>query len=367
MVMNCMMQFDDNFDSEQSRFAADLLRARVSELAETAARMLVEDHPPIAARYAPDPYSKWREHMGGRLSDLASAICLNAPEIFGTQVAWTRQAFVARGVPTHDLSTSLDVLEAVLVRELPEPDLIAARACFAAARAALAQGADVPPATLSVATREGRLAAEYLVAILEGDRRTASRLIMDAVRKGMSIRTVYLEVLLPVQREVGRMWHINELSVAEEHFATSTTRAVMAQLMAEAPVAASNQCVILLAAVEGNTHDLGVRAVADFFEIAGWRVIELGANVPASDLVRAAIDYSVDIVAISAAMPSQIGTIEATIAMLRAQLGESCPPVIVGGAAFCSCEEVWQKVGAAAFTNDIDEAIAIAGRLVHLS
>jgi hypothetical protein len=65
-------------------------------------------------------------------------------------------------------------------------------------------------------------------------------------------------------------------------------------------------------------------------------------------------------------MPSQIGTIEASIAMLRAQLGDSCPPVIVGGTAFCSCEEDWHKVGAAAFTNDIDEAIAAAARLVQL-
>jgi methanogenic corrinoid protein MtbC1 len=361
-----MMQCDDNFDAEQCRFAADLLRARVAELAETAARAFVQAQPRLAARYAPDPFSKWREHMAGRLSDLAAAICLNAPGIFGLQVAWTRQAFVARGVPTEDLVASLDVLEGVLIRELPEPDLIAAKACFAAARDAIAGGEAVPPASLSVATTEGRLAAEYLVAILEGDRRKASRLVMDAVQRGMPVRTAYLQVLLPVQREVGRMWHINELSVAEEHFATSTTRAVMAQLMSVAAVAPANHRVILLAAVEGNTHDLGVRAVADFFEMAGWRVIELGANVPAADLVRAAIDYSVDIVAISAAMPSQIGTIEASIAMLRAQLGDSCPPVIVGGTAFCSCEEVWHKVGAAAFTNDIDEAIAAAARLVQL-
>jgi len=360
-----MTQCDDNFDAEQCRFAADFLRTRVSELAETAARTFVHALPKLAARYAPDPLTKWKEHMAGRLSDLASAICMNAPSIFGLQVAWTRQAFVARGVPTQDLSASLEVLEAVLIRELPEPDLIVAKACFAAARDALATGDDLPPASLSVGTSEGRLAAEYLVAILEGDRRKASQLVIDAVRGGMPVRTAYLQVLLPVQREVGRMWHINELSVAEEHFATSTTRAVMAQLMAIATVAPANHRVILLAAVEGNTHDLGVRAVADFFEMAGWRVIELGANVPAADLVRAVIDYSVDIVAISAAMPSQIGTIEESVAMLQARLGDSCPPVIVGGTAFCSCEEVWHKVGAAAFTNDIDEAIAVANRLVQ--
>jgi methanogenic corrinoid protein MtbC1 len=88
---------------------------------------------------------------------------------------------------------------------------------------------DDEPAELSTRllpdTPEGRLAAEYLLAVMEGDRRRASQLILDAVDQGQSVRDVYLRVLLPAQQEVGRMWLVGEINVAEEHFASATTKA----------------------------------------------------------------------------------------------------------------------------------------------
>ena len=80
-------------------------------------------------------------------------------------------------------------------------------------------------------TAEGRLASEYLLAVLEGDRRRASHVILDTVDGGRAIRDVYLQVLLPAQREVGRMWLVGEVNVAEEHFASATTKMVMSPTM----------------------------------------------------------------------------------------------------------------------------------------
>ena len=46
-----------------------------------------------------------------------------------------------------------------------------------------------------------------------------------------------------------------------------------------------------MAAVAGNQHDIGLHAVADFFEMAGWRSILLGADVPAADLAQDLLSY----------------------------------------------------------------------------
>jgi hypothetical protein len=40
---------------------------------------------------------------------------------------------------------------------------------------------------------------------------------------------------MPAQAELGMMWHADEISVAEEHFVSPTTRKVIAQVMARAP------------------------------------------------------------------------------------------------------------------------------------
>ncbi len=52
---------------------------------------------------------------------------------------------------------------------------------------------------------------------------------------GRSVGELYLNVLLPAQAELGRMWLAGEINVAEEHFASQATRMVMAQLTRPQP------------------------------------------------------------------------------------------------------------------------------------
>ena len=136
-------------------------------------------------------------------------------------------------------------------------------------------------------TPHGRLASTYLLALLEGDRRSASRTILDAVDSPENVQNIYLRVLLPAQAELGRMWMAGEINVAEEHFASHTTKIVMGQLLSRAEFQPHNGKTVLAAAVAGNRHDIGLQAVADFFDMAGWRTIQLGADVPITDLALA--------------------------------------------------------------------------------
>ena len=49
---------------------------------------------------------------------------------------------------------------------------------------------------------------------------------------------------------------------------------------------------VLLACVAGNHHAVGLRMVADAFQLAGWDVQYLGANVPTAALVRQAAEWN---------------------------------------------------------------------------
>lgn len=354
-------------DHEHARFIADMIRFRNAELAELAANRLLRDHPEVASRYRPQPLQKWKEKLEGRLSDLAAAVAAASPEVFAVQTDWARIAFAARKVPVSDLLLSLRALASTLEHELPHEDrgVITSYITFALSR--ITSHNVQPPSSLSIHSPQGRLAAEYLLAILEGDRNSASDILLSAVKSGLSVTSAYTNVLVPAQRELGRMWHIGEISVAEEHFATATTRRVMCQLMSATNRAASNGKCVLVAAVEGNAHDLGIRVVGDFFELAGWRVIELGANVPMADLATAAMDFGADVVAISATIPNQLTTVEDTIRLIRAELtplGLS-PKVIVGGAAFFSCPELWSQIGADGYSADAAHAVELAEKLTN--
>jgi methanogenic corrinoid protein MtbC1 len=359
-----MSESSDPSLHDHRRFIADLFRARKFELSKVAAKELLHLHPDLEPRYRPQALEKWSEQFEGRIGDLAAALSVGEPTIFGEQVRWACCAFGARGVPREDLASSLKVLHACCVHEVPPDDRRILEACFEKAQEVLNEADLDDPLPHVLCTGEGRIAAAYLIALFEGDRQRATQIVLEAVKGGMTVTAAYSSVLLPALREVGRMWHLNEISVAEEHFATATTRAVMSRLAEAAPAAASKGKRILCAAAEGNTHEMGPRVIGDFFEMAGWQAVDLGANVPAAELVLAAADFHVNLVAISAAMPDQLSVVEDTIRMLHADLGDGCPPIMVGGNAFSACPKAWVTIGADGHASDADEAVRLGERLV---
>lgn len=362
---------DASFESGfQGRFVGELIAARSRELAELAAAELIARHAPLASRYQPLPREKWVASYIGRLADLSAALFAERPDLLAAQVAWARTAFAARGAPVDDLRDSLIVLRDVLLREVTPEDASVVDACLRGAIESLTQS-DAPPSRLTSDTPHGRVGAAYLLKILEGDRIAAAKVVHQAMRNGLSVRRAYLDVLVPVQQELGRMWHLNEITVAEEHFATSTTLSVMSQLLPLAESQPRDGRAMLAASVDGNTHDLGLRVVADFFEMAGWRTVHLGASVPTADLISAVRDFSVDLVALSVALTNQVPSVAGAIDSLRHALGDQCPKILIGGAAFAGGSaighdgrELWRGLGADGFAASADAAVSIADRLV---
>jgi len=356
--------------TDQHQFLAQLLWARQQELGERAAWHLVRHFPQSAGRYGPVPAEHWRDQLSCRIGELAAAIDTARPEIFANQLAWAKVAFAARGVPIEDLESALASLRATIVPEVDPDDVPLVEHALQVAQARLRDGPTEVPSRLSVDSKHHRLAAEYLLAILQGDRMRAGRVVVGAVSsQQINVPEAYTEIFVPVQKELGRMWHMGEVNVAEEHFSTATTLMVMSQILPMAKVSPSNGHVMLAASVETNSHDLGLRMVADFFELAGWRVVYLGASVPAEDLAIAVRDFQADLVALSAALPVHLRAVEDTIAVLRdssERSAKSGKPVkiIVGGNAFLDAPDTWRLFGADGFARNATEAVELGNRLV---
>lgn len=343
-------------------FAAECLLAQRAEIARVAAERLVAAHPELAQRYWPDPAGKWAAHHEGRVLDLAAALSGAGPAQFREQIAWAATAFEAREVPVEDLRHSLGVLGEVVARHLAPEDCRLVAAHLDAGLAALDGAHPAPPTALSVQTRHGRLGAEYLLALLKGDRRAAVDLVLHAAQRGeLSVRDAYTEVLQPVQRELGRMWHLNEITVAEEHFATATSELTLSALYGMLPRQSANGLSVVACAVEGNAHVLGIRMVADFLEMAGWRVLFLGGNLPAADVAMCALTFRPELLALSATLAIHLDAVRETIRQVRAA---HRLPIIVGGAAFAGSHDLWRAVGADDIADSATEAVERAQRLI---
>ena len=251
--------------NQNNEFVANVLRRSSRAFAGYAASELLETYPEAEKGFQPDPLAGWQNWLAGRVQELVASIAVGRPRLFIDQVQWGKTVLQTRGISPEHFGRGLEALRKVLASELPaQAGPMAAEYVDQALERFDESQADISVRLLPD-TVLGRLASTYLLVLLEGDRRRASRLILEALDGGHDVRELYLQVLLPAQEELGRMWLANEVNVAEEHFASQTTRMVMAQLLPRATLRPSNGKTMIAAAVAGNQHDIGLQAVADFF------------------------------------------------------------------------------------------------------
>lgn len=343
-------------DLQQS--ASQTIDARRDALAGAVTARHFALHPELDARYGEPGRAKCRQDAHYHLSYLAEAIAASSPSLFADYVSWAQAMLAGRGIPAEDLARNLEVLQEALRDELPADEAEIAAGYVASGLRRLPEASPAPPAPLS------GLAGEYLAALLRGDRHTASRLVLDAVGGGVPIKDVYLGVFQACQHEVGRLWQMNRLSLAQEHYCTAATQLVMSQLYPHVFSGERNGLTLVATCVAGDLHEIGVRMVSDFFEMEGWNTFYLGADTPIPSVLQTLRERRADVLAVSATITSHVRAVARLIAEVRAAEGDRVK-ILVGGYPFNVDPDLWRRVGADACARDADEAIAAATRLAR--
>ena len=198
----------------------------------------------------------------------------------------------------------------------------------------------------------------YLDALRRGDRRAAFRALDDALDAGAELDDLYLDVVQPAMREIGRLWEQNVLTVAEEHAATAITQAAMARMFERVFVWRDVRTPRLLAAcAEDERHQMGLRMLCDLLELDGWETTYLGASVPVESLVDFVHKHNPDVVALSATIAPHIPRIRDAITAIRDATLPKQPLIAVGGRAFHSDPSLADRVGADLTAEDAAVAV----------
>ena len=103
----------------------------------------------------------------------------------------------------------------------------------------------------------------------------------------------------PALYEVGRLWEQNKITVAAEHLATAITEGILNSFYGDILPEKYNGRKVVLACVEKEEHQVGIKMVADVFEMNQWESFFLGPGFPTSDLVKYIKEIKPDMVAIS--------------------------------------------------------------------
>ncbi len=169
------------------------------------------------------------------------------------------------------------------------------------------------------------------------------RMVVEGVRTGLETTVAeLLERMGPLEivegplmagmDEVGRLFGEGKLIVAEVLVSAEVMQAAVRLLRPHlAPGESAVRGSILLATVRGDVHDIGKNLVGMVFEAGGWRVVDLGVQVPSERIVAAWRRERTDLVGLSGLLVRSARQMAATVADLAAE-GVRVP-VLVGGAA----------------------------------
>lgn len=195
-----------------------------------------------------------------------------------------------------------------------------------------------------------------LEAALRGDHQVVRRACTTALADGYPIGGLVVEVLAPIQQQLGERWLTGEISVADEHRATAALDTVLAAVELELPSMPHAPPVICVCA-EGEWHAMAARMLALVLGSYGWPVVYLGPSLPAADLATMARETDAAAVAIST---STVAALPGAARCVRAIVNEA-RPVLVGGHAFDAVPQAAAALGAPVFSDPRLAAEAIGG------
>ncbi|MBD3212253.1 MAG: cobalamin-binding protein [Candidatus Lokiarchaeota archaeon] len=320
--------------------------------------------PGLKEKYENYEKEKALEDITFHLDHLFTCYRLGKPKLFNEYVSWTRSLLETRGITRNEIKITFETMKNILFINLPERVCVDISEYFELIEEkALNKELKVESLLNFKSNLEDPLAVEYLDAILNKSRREATDLILNALNIDYTIKDLYLRVFQPVQYEIGRLWQLNEISVAKEHFCTATTQMIISNLY---PYIFSTETIdktVIATSVSKDLHEVGIRMVADFFEMEGWNTYFLGANTPLKSVINEIKEKNADLLAVSATLIIYVESIQDIIHAIKSENMDV--KILVGGFPFNFDPNLWQDIGADAFASDAESAISIANNLIN--
>ena len=195
---------------------------------------------------------------------------------------------------------------------------------LAAAEAAALAAAAEPRADQAVAFSPAAARRDLDVSLSAFDEARAHA-VLDELLSTATLDSILSDVLIPFLRELGKRWERREITVAQEHFASSVLRGRLLGLARGWDRGIGPR--VLLSCAPGEQHDLGLVAFGLALRARGFRILYLGADTPIESVAQTARAARPRAVVVSAVSAERFKEIAGALRELAAEY-----PVYLGGA-----------------------------------
>ena len=192
---------------------------------------------------------------------------------------------------------------------------------------------------------------DLLDAVVHGNQKQAIALTGKLMATGADPQEILNEGLIAGMTEVGDRFKCGDYFVPEMLIAARAMKSGLELLRPQlVDTGVKPVGTVVLGTVRGDLHDIGKNLVGMFLEGAGFKVVDLGVDVPAEKFVSAVKENNATVVGMSALLTTTMAyTLDVINALQAANLRDKVK-VIVGGAPIT--EEWAKRIGADAFAVD---------------
>lgn len=199
-------------------------------------------------------------------------------------------------------------------------------------------------------------------AIGMGLKEAAAQAAEQSIQKKTGLELIDNEIV-PALDQVGRQFEEKTLFLPQLLMSAEAAKAAFEVIKSRLGKQETGQgrLTIVIATVKGDVHDIGKNIVKVLLENYGFRVIDLGKDVPPEAVLEAVQKESAGLVGLSALMTTTVASMRDTIALLRAE-APGCK-VMVGGAVLT--QEYADRVGADFYGSDAMASVRYAMQLAE--
>ena len=203
--------------------------------------------------------------------------------------------------------------------------------------------------------------------IIDGDPDEAEKLAKQAIESGINPLDAINKGFVIGVNHVGNLFSSGDAFLPELVMAGEAMKTAVGVLEPEMAKQGSERKMlgtVVIGTIEGDIHDIGKTLVATMLSAAGFKVFDLGVDVPVMTLVEKARSENADIIGVSAllttTMVKQRDVVEA-VDDLGMRPGVK---VMVGGA---PVTRSWaDEIGADGFSEDAVGAVNVAKQLLNI-
>lgn len=199
--------------------------------------------------------------------------------------------------------------------------------------------------------------------VVKGDKINVVTYVKEAIAEGNEPADVIEEYLIPAINRVGEYYDTKKYFLPQLIAGANAMKEAMEYLE---PLLASGsneepKATIIFATVEGDIHDIGKNLVVLMLKNYGYRVLDMGKDVPAEHIVDKAMEEGAAVIGLSALMTTTMMRMKDVVELAREKKCQA--KVIVGGA--CITESFAEEIGADGYSSDASDCVKLVSRLVE--